>query len=178
MKKSLLISEIILDYIDDGRFQTPTLKKFNDSLDVYIIESEKVFFELIPYFCSYKEVINRVSQEYNIFFKKFIKDFYYQIIYHSNLDSLKFMIENFHLDNIEYYIEDFLMISSYNYLNHDYKTKENLSIIEWCFNLCIKHNIVINCSNDNFIKLNLYKQDNLFYKEKQFIELKLNSANF
>lgn len=175
-KIEINVAESILNYIDDGRFMSPSLISFHDILDSHIIKKEKVFIDLIPYFCSYIDIVKRISEEYKDFFLGNLFYFYESSISQSSIEVFKFLLNNFNFIPKKTELRKFLIISTYNYLNYSYK--DSLFILNWCFEQCILNDIEINFCNDDFKDLNLYKKNNKFNKEISFIENKLNISNF
>ncbi len=171
------VPESILIYVDDGRWQSPSLEIFKNKLENYLIDDEKIFIHLIPYFCDYIEIVKIISNKYSIFFNKNIKNFYIESLIQNKKDVFSYLLKNHSIDYSLLPIKNILMKCVYNYLN-SYSSEDYFFILEWCFEQAILQNIILEFSNDDFIKLSLYKENKKFENEISYIENKLNISNF
>lgn len=177
-KLKLDIPELILHYLDDNRWMSPELEDFKHSLSQYYIEKEEVFINLIPYFCDYLDIIKIVSIEYKNFFFKNINIFFNQSIILGKKEVFIYLLENYYIDFKLLPLKNLLMISVYNYFNYDNSNCDSFYFVEWCFEICIKNNINIDCSKNDFLKLYMYSDDKAFNKEILYIENMKNISNF
>lgn len=171
------IPESILVYIDDGRWTAPSLEIFKNKLENYLIDNETVFINLIPYFCDYIEIIKMVSEKYSFFFNKNIKNFYIESLIQNKTEVFYYLLQNYPINYTILPIKDILIKCVYHYLNSN-SSENYFFILEWCFEQAILQNIVVDFSNEDFVKLSLYKENKKFDNEISYIENKLNISNF